>query len=161
MRMFHGDGKSIVIGLLPLIMDKEHFFYQPQGRYFVTPSWSLEGILSSKVLNGEKNLLPVEKAMKWSLFLKLPLSSRKWPGSNTSGLGNSLSSYSTEVSDFNIPVPWKEQMKINWTVKKSQSWKNCLKSFSPILWSIMKNPQTKEGQWHFEEERTSYKEEYI
>lgn len=46
--------------------------------------------------------------MKQSLFLKLPLSSRKWPGSNTSGLGNSWSSFSTEVSDVNTVVPWNE-----------------------------------------------------
>ena len=49
--MFHEEGKCIGIGLLPLIVDKEHF-YQPQGRYYVTPNWSLEGILSSQVLNG-------------------------------------------------------------------------------------------------------------
>ena len=45
-------------------------------------------------------VLPTEKAMKYLLFLKLPLSSRKWPGSNTSGLRNSLWSCSTEVSIF-------------------------------------------------------------
>ena len=67
-------------------------------------------------------VLPTEKAMKYSLFLKLPLSSRKWPGSNTSGLRNSLWACSTEVSNVNTSVPWKEQMKINWTTQKSWSW---------------------------------------
>ena len=86
--------------------------YSPQGRKESDTTERLHFHFHFEVTK-EKILLPAEKGMKQSLFLKLPLSSRKWPGSNISGLGNTLSSYSTELSDTNTPVPWEEKMKIN------------------------------------------------
>ena len=99
-----------------------------------------------------KLVLPAEKVMKYSLFLKLPLSSRNWLGSNTSGLGNSLSSCSTEVNDVNTSVTWKEQMKINWTTQKSWNWTNVANHLVQFYDLWMRNPRPKEGLWHFEQD---------
>lgn len=83
---------------------------------------TLESILSSKGLGKEKKIITCERK-PWNSrsFTKLPLSSRKWPGSIPQELGNSDSSCSTEVSDVNISMPWKEQMKINKTMEKPRS----------------------------------------
>lgn len=58
-------------------------------------------------------LLPAEKGMKWSLFLKFPFPSRKWPGSNISGLRNSFLSCRTDDNEVITAVPWNDTQKSN------------------------------------------------
>lgn len=50
-------------------------------------------------------MLPAEKGMKSSLFLKVPFSFKKCPGLNSCGFGNSLLLYSTELRTGKIVVP--------------------------------------------------------
>ena len=106
------NGNPLLYSCLENPMDGQRSLvgYSPRGH---KESDTTERLHFHFEVTKEKILLPAEKGMKQSLFLKLPLSSRKWPGSNISGLGNTLSSYSTELSDTNTPVPWEEKMKIN------------------------------------------------
>lgn len=60
-------------------------------------------------LDGMYLYLPMEKGTKYFVFLKLPFLSKKWPGSNFSGLGNSLQSYKMEDSNGNTVVPWNQE----------------------------------------------------
>ena len=135
--IYYEKGKCVGIAITTPEYRKRAVQPAPEWEFYkkfqLIPRPRPQSILSFEVTK-EKILLPAEKGMKWSLFLKLPLSSRKWPGSNISGLGNTLSSYSTEVSDTNTPVPWEEKMKINWIINKSWNWKKCYKLFIPILW---------------------------
>jgi len=67
-------------------------------------------------LDGMYLYLPMEKATKYFVFLKLPFLSKKWPGSNFSGLGNSLQSYKMEDSNGNTVVPWNQEREMEWHV---------------------------------------------
>lgn len=67
-------------------------------------------------LDGMYLYLPMEKATKYFVFLKLPFLSKKWPGSNFSGLGNSLQSYKMENSNGNTVVPWNQEREMEWHV---------------------------------------------
>lgn len=53
-------------------------------------------------------LIPAEKAMKASLLMNRPCSSRKWAGLKVWGLSHSLSSCRTEVSRGNTDVPYNQ-----------------------------------------------------
>lgn len=57
--------------------------------------------------------VPAEKAMKASLFLNLPSSSRKWEGLKAWGLSHSFSSCRTEVRRVNTVVSWQQKPKFN------------------------------------------------
>lgn len=60
-------------------------------------------------LDGVYLYLPMEKATECFVFLKLPFLSKQWPGSNFSGLGNSVQSYKMEDSNGNTVVPWNQE----------------------------------------------------
>lgn len=56
-------------------------------------------------LGEETCVLPAEKGMKSSLFLKVPFLFKKCSGLNSCGFGNSLLLYSTELRTGKIVVP--------------------------------------------------------